>query len=412
MAFPRLNNISFWLLPPSLILLLSSSFVESGAGTGFNQLPKNGNVFSEKLHSMQRNLALHFKWVCNNFFIYSWNISNKFYSKSLGLFYSLFLFLSSYNSHVTIIKDMRQYAWNNQVKLFHQRLSVYSNSINILFNVEDPKNNFNFEKWLVGFTDSVGSFVIYKTSNTYGLGFKIGQNKYNKRILHYIKKNIGVGNISEENYTNMVQYSVYSREKLKKYIIPIFDKYPLLTSKYFSYIKFIEAYKILENINLSYKEKTELIDKLIKLKVDENYFSPIWPKVYNKNYIEELINKEWLIGFVEAEGSFNISKNGIYYVHYFCICQKYDKHLLEAIRIKLGINHKIYYSQSDKCYYLQTKNKKSIEYIIYFFDGYLKGVKSLEFKLWKRSFLNNYNSKKLEKIQLIMKKLRKKNSLD
>jgi heme/copper-type cytochrome/quinol oxidase subunit 1 len=35
MAFPRLNNISFWLLPPSLILLLSSSFVESGAGKLF-----------------------------------------------------------------------------------------------------------------------------------------------------------------------------------------------------------------------------------------------------------------------------------------------------------------------------------------------------------------------------------------
>ena len=33
--FPRLNNISLWLLPPSLILLLSSSFVESGAGTGW-----------------------------------------------------------------------------------------------------------------------------------------------------------------------------------------------------------------------------------------------------------------------------------------------------------------------------------------------------------------------------------------
>lgn len=33
MAFPRLNNISFWLLPPSLILLLSSAFVENGAGT-------------------------------------------------------------------------------------------------------------------------------------------------------------------------------------------------------------------------------------------------------------------------------------------------------------------------------------------------------------------------------------------
>ena len=34
MAFPRLNNLSFWFLVPSLLLLLSSSLVELGAGTG------------------------------------------------------------------------------------------------------------------------------------------------------------------------------------------------------------------------------------------------------------------------------------------------------------------------------------------------------------------------------------------
>jgi len=34
MAFPRLNNLSFWLLPPSILLLLLSSIVEVGAGTG------------------------------------------------------------------------------------------------------------------------------------------------------------------------------------------------------------------------------------------------------------------------------------------------------------------------------------------------------------------------------------------
>jgi len=34
MAFPRLNNLSFWLLPISLFLLLLSSIVESGVGTG------------------------------------------------------------------------------------------------------------------------------------------------------------------------------------------------------------------------------------------------------------------------------------------------------------------------------------------------------------------------------------------
>jgi len=34
-AFPRLNNISFWLLPPSLLLLIFSSLIEGGAGTGW-----------------------------------------------------------------------------------------------------------------------------------------------------------------------------------------------------------------------------------------------------------------------------------------------------------------------------------------------------------------------------------------
>jgi hypothetical protein len=52
----------------------------------------------------------------------------------------------SFSSHVKRIKNMGQYAWNNHIKLFHQRLSIYSNSLSKLFNVKDPKNNFNFER--------------------------------------------------------------------------------------------------------------------------------------------------------------------------------------------------------------------------------------------------------------------------
>jgi cytochrome c oxidase subunit 1 len=39
MAFPRLNNISFWLNPPALALLLLSTLVEQGAGTGWTMYP-------------------------------------------------------------------------------------------------------------------------------------------------------------------------------------------------------------------------------------------------------------------------------------------------------------------------------------------------------------------------------------
>ena len=34
MAFPRLNNFSFWVLPPALLMLIMSSLIESGVGTG------------------------------------------------------------------------------------------------------------------------------------------------------------------------------------------------------------------------------------------------------------------------------------------------------------------------------------------------------------------------------------------
>jgi len=44
MAFPRLNNLSFWLLPSSLLLLLSSSLVEVGAGTGWTLYPPLSSV--------------------------------------------------------------------------------------------------------------------------------------------------------------------------------------------------------------------------------------------------------------------------------------------------------------------------------------------------------------------------------
>jgi len=44
MAFPRLNNISFWLLPPSFILLLTSTLVETGAGTGWTIYPPLSSI--------------------------------------------------------------------------------------------------------------------------------------------------------------------------------------------------------------------------------------------------------------------------------------------------------------------------------------------------------------------------------
>jgi cytochrome c oxidase subunit 1 len=44
MAFPRLNNISFWLIVPSFLLLLLSSMIDGGAGTGWTLYPPLSNI--------------------------------------------------------------------------------------------------------------------------------------------------------------------------------------------------------------------------------------------------------------------------------------------------------------------------------------------------------------------------------
>nr|YP_009121673.1 cytochrome c oxidase subunit I [Hylaeus dilatatus]AJG02939.1 cytochrome c oxidase subunit I [Hylaeus dilatatus] len=44
MAFPRMNNMSFWLLPPSLMMLLLSSMIYSGSGTGWTIYPPLSSI--------------------------------------------------------------------------------------------------------------------------------------------------------------------------------------------------------------------------------------------------------------------------------------------------------------------------------------------------------------------------------
>lgn len=43
MAYPRLNNISFWLLLPSILLIILSTYIETGAGTGWTLYPPLSN---------------------------------------------------------------------------------------------------------------------------------------------------------------------------------------------------------------------------------------------------------------------------------------------------------------------------------------------------------------------------------
>ncbi len=60
MAFPRMNNLSFWLLPPAFILLMGSSLIGEGAGTGWTLYPPLSTIASHPGMSVDMAIfALH-----------------------------------------------------------------------------------------------------------------------------------------------------------------------------------------------------------------------------------------------------------------------------------------------------------------------------------------------------------------
>lgn len=322
----------------------------------------------------------------------------------------IFLFLS-------FKMGSRQYAWDLTLKLFstHQRLNVeypnnkiydHSRSIN---KSKYYENVDTFNQWLVGVTDGDGSFTISRLSEgKWTLFFKITQSTYNLRMLYFIKKQLGAGSVNTTANNQKADFRIRDRKTIGSIIIPIFEKYPLLTSKYHSYEKFKKAYYILENTNLSTKEKDNLLLELQSQQMPNNYISPAWKlvnsSINNTNEAKLVMSKYWLIGFTEAEGSFYlVSKDPTRIVHAFEITQKLDIIVLKAISLILGIglaNKKTHNS-------VVTTNSRAISNIIDYYTNTFKGMKAVEFRIWARSYVKHKgNFDRLQKIRIIIRNLR------
>lgn len=74
----------------------------------------------------------------------------------------------------------------------------------------------------------------------------------------------------------------------------------------------------------------------------------------------------------------------------------------------LHINNPVKFKELHNHYVLDTTNSRAIENIIVFFKDTMKGVKSLEYRVWARSYHKNKGDfDKLYSIRDIIRKLRK-----
>jgi len=392
--FPRLNNISFWLLPPSLLLFLFASGIENGAGTGWTLKGTRelfyGDIKKSKLFSMREHLLVVYIFIGLHVIHYS----------------CLILIIILNSTYVKMCMSWRQCAWIVNRRLFtsHQRLNEE--------HLKDKNSNvISFEQWLVGFTDGDGNFHITHQGDKWGLSYKLSQSRYNLRVLYYIKKQLGVGSITKDGTKG--QYFIRDRKTIETVIIPIFDKYPLLTTKYFDYVKFKKALVILNNANLSKQDKNIELLAIKSTEANSDYLSPAWNNTIlpftDVNCVNNVMTKSWLVGFIEAEGSFYLTnKDSNRIVHGFGLSQKLDKIVLDGIALMLHISNPVIFKELHNYYILDTTSSRAVENIILFFRDTMKGVKSLEYRIWARSYYKNkgdYN--KLFNIRNLVRKLRK-----
>jgi tRNA-dihydrouridine synthase len=129
---------------------------------------------------------------------------------------------------------------------------------------------------------------------------------------------------------------------------------------------------------------------LTKLKQTERpveFMSSAWVIVNNKmtslSDAKAVMTKSWLVGFTEAEGSFYLfTKDAKRIVHAFEITQKLDKIVLDAAALLLGVK-----VLTKKTYYtVYADSLRDIPNIITYYHNTMKGMKSLEYRIWARSF--------------------------
>jgi len=248
--------------------------------------------------------------------------------------------------------------------------------------------------YLVGLFEGDGWFSVSKKGKyvLYELGLEVSVRDV--QLIYKIKKILGVGTVyfrnkekitelkkedllnkfklepNIENKRNNVIFRIRNKSHLKEIIIPIFDKYPLLTNKQYDYIRF----------------RTALLSNTIYSKDLVPY---IRPEIL-VNSVESILNisyfSSWLIGFIESESCFSIYKpvNDSSYIASFEITQTNDKVIILAIKKLLCLTQSITVDETNN-FRIKVSSVRGVENVINFLKKEpmkLQGYKKLQYLIW------------------------------
>ncbi|MGB7651012.1 MAG: LAGLIDADG family homing endonuclease [Gallionella sp.] len=182
-------------------------------------------------------------------------------------------------------------------------------------------------EWIVGFVDGDGHFGFFENQNEKRFYFVVSQDKRSINVLYELKAFFKCGSVHKAG-ANMREYKVSSVDHLKKIIIPFFQKYNLKTSKKQDFeILACACHRLTESQGVN------------KLNLN-GYLSLI----KNKSIV---LNSDWLLGFIDAEGCFvcSLIKDKQYISQIIIGLSSKDSEILDAIKSYLGFG--VRYTRKD-----------------------------------------------------------------
>ena len=235
-----------------------------------------------------------------------------------------------------------------------------------------PKPIIQDPHWISGFVDAEGCFFVTLTNKltSASLIFKVTQHVRDTDLLKQLINYFNCG-YYKACTNNAGDFIVTKFNDINSIIIPFFNKYPILGSKFRDFLDFVKLAELIQKkdhltidglekiqqIKLSMnkgrksdvalREKNyNLIKAIVLISQKNNWlFNYYWKhplntkcinnkKYYSQNSFPEKLFNEWLAGLIDACGQLSISKKG--YANFKLVVPEKDKSLLYDIKHKYG----------------------------------------------------------------------------
>lgn len=205
---------------------------------------------------------------------------------------------------------------------------------------DKASGRYQFLQWFIGFTDGEGYFLIsFNNKGHCAFKFEIGLHRNpppllrkggggdDKGALDFIHKELEMGKVWVRD--NKAFFTVIRKNEINS-LIGIFTKYPLKSSKGLNFLDFKKAFELYT----SHKLTKEILNQIESIKKNMNSLRTNYDM---KDYYKQndlIISAYWLLGFIEAEGSFFVINRGGYNITMeFSLTQSFlDLSLMEAIK--------------------------------------------------------------------------------